>query len=859
MESAHIVRVYGVDVTPDGRPYFVMEYADDGSLEDRMRQRHDEGHAYSIDEAVAVSLAIADGLVDAQSRGIVHRDLKPSNVMFKTTTSGDNRLLLADFGIARSLEAAGGTTIAAGTPHYMAPEQTEGRADRASDVYSAAVILFELLAGRVPFPYKSAGQVIRAQITEQAPDIGTLRNDVPEALAVVLARGLSADTDLRQSSAAQWRADLAATTHGGSGAPAPGGGADPGATLGPGDLALLAAAGAGALSADAAAAATGPHGASTAASGPPTGAPEPPHTPGGPPPGGPGAPAGPSGNPPNKRRRRILAGTLAIIILAGVITGISLASAGTANAEVFRAPAKVTGANPFSSSVASAKANTVGLALLKPPATALTAPAKVVADSIPSFQGNTPGLYGGTRQLSTCDSSTLVSFLEANPDKAAAWAGVEGIATNGIAAYIGGLTDVVLRVDTRVTNHGFVDGRATTIPEVLQAGTAVLVDNFGVPRARCYCGNPLTPPAALSGVRYTGPSWPGFSPTKQVVIEPGPSVTKLVIVDVQTGVPFLRPTGTDGTADTDAPLTALVGSPFGGTASSGSPVVGGPPGPGAVSGTYTVANTTASSGCTGVQSGGSGATFTADVRGNKIELNLPGEKLSGPYHRSTALFGITEINSTALGQSAAASLHGTFVNGQDGAVETELDLPGGTNCTLSFTAARTGPLTPATSTTTTTPTTTTTTTTAPAQPVNITPEGTVSASSTYSSAYPASNAVDGNVGTSWFSIGAADGPSSTFTWQGKSDQEITSISITGNEYNSDPSNRSGYGYAQTEIQVINSAGTVVFDQTYPGPGDSAHDITATPNAVGETVKLILQNRESPDCGGFSELKIEAVP
>lgn len=179
LESAHIVRVYGVDETAAGQLFFVMEYADAGNLEDRMKARLASGRQYSIDEALSLSVDIADGLVDAQKRDIVHRDLKPSNVLFKTADDGPERLLLADFGIARSLENAGAVTIAAGTPHYMAPEQTEGRADRASDVYSAAVILYELLAGRVPFPYQSAGQVIRAQITEQVPPVETLRPDTP--------------------------------------------------------------------------------------------------------------------------------------------------------------------------------------------------------------------------------------------------------------------------------------------------------------------------------------------------------------------------------------------------------------------------------------------------------------------------------------------------------------------------------------------------------------------------------------------------------------------------------------------------------------------------------------------------------
>jgi serine/threonine protein kinase len=134
LDSEHVVRVHTVDHMDDGRPYFVMDHADAGNLEARMRARKDEARPYTVDEAVAMSTAIADGLSAAHRQGVVHRDLKPSNVLFRTGSTGE-RVLLADFGIARSLEAARGpTTISAGTPHYMAPEQSQGRAVRASDI-----------------------------------------------------------------------------------------------------------------------------------------------------------------------------------------------------------------------------------------------------------------------------------------------------------------------------------------------------------------------------------------------------------------------------------------------------------------------------------------------------------------------------------------------------------------------------------------------------------------------------------------------------------------------------------------------------------------------------------------------------
>ena len=118
------------------------------------------------------------------------------------------------------------------------------------------------------------------------------------------------------------------------------------------------------------------------------------------------------------------------------------------------------------------------------------------------------------------------------------------------------LTSVLLRADTRVTNHGFANGAATAVQSVLEAGTAVLVDHFGVPRVKCYCGNPLVEPEPVkSDPTYRGPQWQGFEPTVVQVVTPAPQViTVIVVVDVETGQPFGRPVGTDGGSDQNATL-----------------------------------------------------------------------------------------------------------------------------------------------------------------------------------------------------------------------------------------------------------------------------------------------------------------
>ena len=141
----------------------------------------------------------------------------------------------------------------------------------------------------------------------------------------------------------------------------------------------------------------------------------------------------------------------------------------------------------------------------------------------------------------------MVGFLQQHPDKAAAWAGVLGIPTANIATFVATLTPVLLTNDTLVTNHGFRDGRATTLQSVLQAGTAVMVDATGTPRVKCNCGNPLTPPdPTVTTTRLRGTGWPGYSPTLVTVVNAGRVTQSFTLVDITTGDTYTQPVGTGG-------------------------------------------------------------------------------------------------------------------------------------------------------------------------------------------------------------------------------------------------------------------------------------------------------------------------
>ena len=166
-----------------------------------------------------------------------------------------------------------------------------------------------------------------------------------------------------------------------------------------------------------------------------------------------------------------------------------LAACGSSNkagvagpSEVALQPVSKAGANPFMPPVGK------DMAGVMPPSVAATQ----TGGGLPTYNADLPGLCGGTRNYSACDASKMVVFLEQNPAKAAAWASTLGIQTTQIRDYVSGLTAVILRTDTRVTNHGYINGVADAIPAVLEAGTAVLVDKYGRPVVKCYCGNPLT-------------------------------------------------------------------------------------------------------------------------------------------------------------------------------------------------------------------------------------------------------------------------------------------------------------------------------------------------------------------------------
>ncbi|WP_063785386.1 DUF6777 domain-containing protein, partial [Streptomyces resistomycificus] len=194
--------------------------------------------------------------------------------------------------------------------------------------------------------------------------------------------------------------------------------------------------------------------------------------------------------------------------------------------ELLLQPAAAQGPDPFTDSTAAPTAPSPAL-------TRTTQPGPSAETGVRSLSGGTPGLYGGTARVASCDVARQADHLTRDPARARAFAEAEGISLEAIPDFLRGLAPVVLRADTRVTNHGYREGRTTSYQSVLQAGTAVLVDNRGLPRVRCACGNPLKPPAVTPGNPGTGGrAWPGYLTTRMVAVVPTPQVvTDVTIID----------------------------------------------------------------------------------------------------------------------------------------------------------------------------------------------------------------------------------------------------------------------------------------------------------------------------------------
>ncbi len=186
LEHLHILPVYDHG-EEDGYLYLVMRFIKAGTLKDRL-----EAGFLSLGEARHVVNQVGSALEYAHQLGVVHRDLKPSNVLIDT----QDDCYLTDFGIAKMVEGTMGLTGSAvlGTPHYMAPEQSQSlEVDQRSDVYAMGVIIYEMVTGQLPFDADTPFAVVMKHITEPLPLPRSIKPDLPESVERVILRALAKD------------------------------------------------------------------------------------------------------------------------------------------------------------------------------------------------------------------------------------------------------------------------------------------------------------------------------------------------------------------------------------------------------------------------------------------------------------------------------------------------------------------------------------------------------------------------------------------------------------------------------------------------------------------------------------------
>jgi serine/threonine protein kinase len=518
LDDPHVVPFHDFGEV-DGQLYVTMRLIKGRDLETILA----EG-PLSPERAVFIIEQVAQALQAAHKVGLVHRDIKPSNILL----DDNDFAYLIDFGIAHAAGETGltatGTTI--GTWSYMAPERFQsGTADARADIYALACVLYEALTGQLPFPGNTFEQVALAHIATPPPRPSEFGNSVPAALDKVIAKGMAKDPNQRYASTVE----LARAARDATPVPVHPAARPDQLTAAPihrEDTQLAATY-----------AAHIPQ--------PPSGAPH----------------RATDAPPPTRSKRKWLIALLVVVLIAaaggGALLLRNVLSPKASAAELVLTGATDPGVNSFMPPAAAPPPTDTQ----PPPTLQPHGDGTTVTQPLP---GDRDGLYGGTLNNAECDRDKMIAFLGSHPAQAGAfvealntdptlfWSGGHPLTAADIPTYLRELTPVVLRLDTRVTNHGFDGTHATALQSVFQSGTAVFVDAHAVPRARCYCGNPLTAPVALTGEpKPVGAPWPGYNPAALAEVKPATAtITVFVLVDVVTGQPFNRPAGTTGTDDT---------------------------------------------------------------------------------------------------------------------------------------------------------------------------------------------------------------------------------------------------------------------------------------------------------------------
>jgi len=214
LRHAGIVQIYDFDAI-DGHPYIVMEYLNGPTLANYMREMHSSGERIAPNQVARLLKGLTSALDYAHGQGVIHRDIKPGNMILQSNSgevsvkaplARDVEAILTDFGLVRiansATQTASGTI--SGTAAYMSPEQARGdRTDHRTDIYSLGIVLYEMLAGRVPFEADTTLSVMYMQINEPPPPISGISANAQ----AVLDRALRKNPEDRYQSSREMAAD----------------------------------------------------------------------------------------------------------------------------------------------------------------------------------------------------------------------------------------------------------------------------------------------------------------------------------------------------------------------------------------------------------------------------------------------------------------------------------------------------------------------------------------------------------------------------------------------------------------------------------------------------------------------------
>jgi eukaryotic-like serine/threonine-protein kinase len=196
IHDPRLVQVYDIGTLDDGRPYFVMDYIDGGSMNDLRKAGIDPVRGLRLAAEACRAIEVL------HDNDVIHRDVTPGNLLLTSGPDGETRVLIADLGVAKSMIDSVGATMTAGTPAYMAPEQAAGTMplDRRADIYSLTAVTYALLTGSPPFGTKSLTDIL-ARDPGLPPEPIAERLGAPPTLDGVMVAGLAADRNRRPPTA----------------------------------------------------------------------------------------------------------------------------------------------------------------------------------------------------------------------------------------------------------------------------------------------------------------------------------------------------------------------------------------------------------------------------------------------------------------------------------------------------------------------------------------------------------------------------------------------------------------------------------------------------------------------------------